>query len=122
MGNTNLQMPFATSRIAALILLLSNRRVVCCVGDRYVLRNVGDIIKIVVSFVFTAIIFVAVLFWVEPDFGYQPGRATFTDTFRVKGKGKPVPLQARSGPEGSTKLSFPDFMTTAQDGGMVCQP
>jgi len=33
------------------------------------------------------------------------------------GKGKAVPLQAWSGPEGSRKLRFPDFMTTAQDGG-----
>jgi hypothetical protein len=30
-------------------------------------------------------------------------------------KGKAVPLQAWSGPEGSTKLRFPDFMTMAQD-------
>ena len=36
-----------------------------------------------------------------------------------KGKGKAVPLQASSGPEGSRKLRFPDFMTTAQDGGKV---
>jgi len=28
-------------------------------------------------------------------------------------------LQAWSGPEGSRKLRFPDFMTTAQDGGKV---
>jgi hypothetical protein len=34
-------------------------------------------------------------------------------------KGKAVPLQAWSGPEGSRKLKFPDFMTTAQDGGKV---
>ena len=34
-------------------------------------------------------------------------------------KGKSVPLQAGSGPKGSTKLRFPDFMTTAQDGGKV---
>jgi len=34
-------------------------------------------------------------------------------------KGKEVPLQARSGPVGSRKLRFPDFMTTAQDGGKV---
>jgi len=33
------------------------------------------------------------------------------------GKGKAVPLQAWSGPEGSRNLMFPDFMTTAQDGG-----
>ena len=37
-----------------------------------------------------------------------------------KGKrGKAVPLQAWSGPEGSRKLRFPDFMTTAQDGGRL---
>ena len=36
-----------------------------------------------------------------------------------KGKGKAVPLQARSGPEGSRKLRFPDFVTTAQDGGRL---
>ena len=34
-------------------------------------------------------------------------------------KGKAVPLQAWSGPEGSRKLRFPDFMTTAQNGGRV---
>ena len=39
----------------------------------------------------------------------------------VKDKGKVVPLQARMGPEGSRKLSFPDFVTTAQD-GVGCQP
>jgi len=36
-----------------------------------------------------------------------------------KVKGKAVPLQAWSGPEGSSKLRFPDFMTTAQDGYKV---
>jgi len=36
-----------------------------------------------------------------------------------KGKGKAVPVQAWSGPEGSRKLRFPDFMTRAQDGGKV---
>ena len=37
----------------------------------------------------------------------------------VKGKGKAVPLQAWSGPEGSRNLRFQDFMITAQDGGKV---
>ena len=32
---------------------------------------------------------------------------------------KSVPLQTWSGPEGSRKLRFPDFMTTAQEGGKV---
>jgi len=36
-----------------------------------------------------------------------------------KGKGKAVPLKTCSGPEGSRKLRFPDFVTTAQDGGKV---
>jgi hypothetical protein len=40
-------------------------------------------------------------------------------TVATKGKGKAVPLQACSGPEGSRKLRFPDFMTMAQDGGKV---
>jgi len=33
--------------------------------------------------------------------------------------GKAVPLQAWTGPEGSRKLRFPDYVTTAQDGGKV---
>ena len=40
----------------------------------------------------------------------------------VKGKGKAIPLQAWSGPEGSRKLRFPDYMTMAQDGGKVVSP
>ena len=34
-------------------------------------------------------------------------------------KGNAVPLQALSGPEGSRKLRFPDFMTISQDGGKI---
>jgi hypothetical protein len=34
-------------------------------------------------------------------------------------KGKAVPLQAWSGPEGSRKLRFPDYLTTTQDSGKV---
>jgi hypothetical protein len=34
-------------------------------------------------------------------------------------KGKAVLLQVWSGPEGSKKLWFPDFVTTAQDGGKI---
>ena len=37
----------------------------------------------------------------------------------VRGKGKAVPLQAWSGPEGSRKLSFPDFITTHNGGKVV---
>ena len=39
--------------------------------------------------------------------------------FPPNGKGKAVLLQAWNGPEGSRKLRFPDFVTTAQDGGKV---
>jgi hypothetical protein len=41
------------------------------------------------------------------------------DDIRKEVKGKAVPLQARSGPGGSRKLRFPDYMPTAQDGGKV---
>ena len=34
-------------------------------------------------------------------------------------KSKTVPLRAWSGPEGSRKLRFPDFLTTTQDSGKV---
>jgi hypothetical protein len=44
--------------------------------------------------------------------------ASFTST-NSESEDKAVPLQAWSGPEGSRKLRFPDFMTTAQDGGKV---
>jgi len=36
---------------------------------------------------------------------------------RGKGKGKAVPLQAWTGPEGFRKLRLPNFVTKAQDGG-----
>jgi len=37
----------------------------------------------------------------------------------IQGKGKAVPIQAWTSPEGSRKLRFPDFVTAAQDGGKV---
>ena len=43
---------------------------------------------------------------------------SLTEMSKGKGKGKAVPLQAWSGPNGSRKLRFPDFMT-AQDGGRL---
>ena len=36
-----------------------------------------------------------------------------------RSKGKSVPLQTWTGHESSRKLRFPDFVTTAQDGGKV---
>ena len=39
--------------------------------------------------------------------------------YSFKGKGKAVPLQAWSDREGSRKLRFSDYMTTAQDGGKL---
>ena len=44
---------------------------------------------------------------------------TATGLCQTKGKGKSVPLQAWTGPEGSRKLRFPDYVTTAQDGGRL---
>ena len=43
-----------------------------------------------------------------------PPRAS--QSMKGKGKGKAIPLQAWSTPEGSRKLRLPDFVTTAQDG------
>ena len=40
-------------------------------------------------------------------------------SFILRVKGKAVPLQAWSGPDGLRKLRLPDYMTTAQDGGKV---
>jgi hypothetical protein len=42
--------------------------------------------------------------------------------FYEKGKGKTVPLQAWSDPEGFRKLRIPDFMTTAQHDDKVVSP
>ena len=39
-----------------------------------------------------------------------------------KGKGEAFLLQAWSVPEGSRKLKFPDFITTAQEDGKVVSP
>ena len=48
----------------------------------------------------------------------QQGEASLTTLEGVK-KGKSVPLQAWSGPEGFRKLKLPNFVTTAQDGGRL---
>jgi hypothetical protein len=40
-------------------------------------------------------------------------------SFIIKVKQSAAPLQAWNGPEGSRKLRFLHFMTTAQDGGQV---
>ena len=52
---------------------------------------------------------------------FKPGMFLTLQIFLLK-KGKAVPLQTCSGPEGSRKLRFPDFMTTEQDGGKVFSP
>ena len=46
-------------------------------------------------------------------------RGTVVDPATWSNKGKALPLQAWSGPEGSRKLRFLDYMTTAEDGGKV---
>ena len=61
---------------------------------------------------------------IEPRWGARfsahvhTGPGAHPDSYTM-GKGKTVPLQARRAPEGTRKLRFPDFMTTAQDGGKV---
>jgi len=51
---------------------------------------------------------------VRPIYTHQTTRS-----HNIGKKGKAVPLQAWTGPESSRKLRFPDFVTTAQDGGKV---
>jgi len=50
---------------------------------------------------------------------YPPGFYPVPISVISKVPGKAVPLQALSGPEGSRKLRFPDFMTTVEDDGKV---
>jgi len=40
----------------------------------------------------------------------------------IVGKGKAIPLQAWTGPEGSRGMRLPDFKTMAHDGGKVVSP
>jgi hypothetical protein len=49
---------------------------------------------------------------------FQGSRPALGSTYRWS-KGKAFPLHACSGPEVSRKLRFPDFFTTAQNGGKV---
>ena len=44
---------------------------------------------------------------------------TLPSYFKDEVKGKVVPLQAWTGPEGSRKLRLPDFVTMTQDGGKI---
>ena len=61
-----------------------------------------------------------ILLWTMTEQTFTCEKWTRNDVrWSGKGKGTAVPLQAWSGPEGSRKLRFPDFMTTAQDGGKV---
>jgi hypothetical protein len=53
------------------------------------------------------------------EFKILENKLSISVNVKGKGNGKAVPLQAWSGPDGSRKLSFADFMTTAQDGGKV---
>ena len=49
---------------------------------------------------------------------HVPHASPISFTWMLK-KGKSVLLQAWSGPDGSRKLRFPDFVTTAQDSGRL---
>jgi hypothetical protein len=40
-------------------------------------------------------------------------------TYNTASQGEAVPFQTWSGPEGSRKLRFPDYMTSAQEGHKV---
>ena len=62
---------------------------------------------------------VIVYFEIGTTLLWPKGTDFVMETLQNKGKGKAVPLQAWSGPDGSRKLRFPDYMTAAQDGGKV---
>jgi len=62
---------------------------------------------------------VLAIIFVLPTKGYKKHLPYRVIVCIVKGKGKAVPLQAWTDPEGSRKLRFPDFVTTAQDGGKI---
>jgi len=47
------------------------------------------------------------------------GKTVCRTLYSILLKGKAIPLQAESIPEGSRKLKYPDFMTTAQDDDKV---
>ena len=66
-----------------------------------------------------SVIYVHVLVYTILDIYYLIYTIFLTLLINICEKGKSVPLQAWSGPEGSRKLRFPDFMTTAQEGGKV---
>ena len=53
---------------------------------------------------------------------YIQGRTSQKTQFASSELVKAAPLQSWSGPEDSRKLSFPDFMTTAQDDGKAPAP
>jgi len=71
--------------------------------------------------VFRGVKFLFYLFWVKktlifliaysvsPDFFFF--FVVFLNTFRKAGKGKAIPLQALTGPEGSRRLRLPNFKT-----------
>jgi len=40
----------------------------------------------------------------------------------IKKKDKAIPLQAWTGPKGSSRLRLPDFKTNAHEGGKVVSP
>jgi len=51
--------------------------------------------------------------------GTNQSAKIFNNCFIDSNKSKAIPLQAWSGSEGSRKLTFPDFMTSALEGGKV---
>ena len=59
-------------------------------------------------------------YWAQRDDDTKKKKtSSFKYYVLVKKKGKAVPLQAWTGPDGSRKFRFPDFVTTAQDDGRL---
>ena len=64
--------------------------------------------------------FLCLLRWLRVSLDVYNPKSTPNNHWYIQYKA--VPLQAWSGPEGSRKLRFPDYMTRTQDDGKVVSP
>jgi len=77
--------------------------------------------KIIATVVMDIIIIIIIIYYLYAGYlqTYTCKKPCLEQYCKGKVKDKAVPLQAWTDPEGSRKSRFPDFMTTAQDGGRL---
>jgi len=109
------------------VMYLRGNNTACC--------KLLDRVILIGGFIFTCIILCpdiapgwerVIYLWMSPLYenGFEASLQIFWEDWlllicRISVKGKAVPLQTWSGPEGTRNLRFPDYVTTAQDGGKV---